>query len=89
MLLFRSPVSAAAVLQALLVGYAVNGALPARLGELFRADYLSRRSDFSGSTALASIVVERLLDLLAAVSLLVAGLIAAGGGNTDRGSPNA
>jgi len=44
MLLFRSPVSAAAVLQALLVGYAVNGALPARLGELFRADYLSRRS---------------------------------------------
>ena len=59
MLLFRSPVSAAAVLQALLVGYAVNGALPARLGELFRADYLSRRSDFSGSTALASISWRR------------------------------
>jgi uncharacterized protein (TIRG00374 family) len=80
-LLFRASVSAAAVRQALLVGYAVNGALPARLGELFRADYLARRTSFSGSEVLASIVVERLLDLLAAVSILVAGLIAAGGGN--------
>jgi glycosyltransferase 2 family protein len=80
-LLFRSPVRAAVVLQALLVGYAVNGALPAGLGELFRAGYLARRTDFSGSMVLASIVVERLLDLLAALSLLTAGVIAAGGGN--------
>ena len=81
LLLFQSTVRAAAVLQALLVGYAVNGALPARLGELFRADYLARRSNFSGSAVLASIVVERLLDLLAAVTMLVAGLMALGGGS--------
>ena len=31
------------VAQALIVGYSVNNLLPARLGELFRADYLWRR----------------------------------------------
>ena len=81
LLLFQAPVRAAAVVQALLVGYAANGALPARLGELFRAGYLARRTTFSGSSVLASIVVERLLDLVAALSILVIGLLAAGGGN--------
>ena len=38
-LAFRAPVSAGMSLQALATGYAVNAALPARLGELFRADY--------------------------------------------------
>jgi uncharacterized protein (TIRG00374 family) len=82
LLLFAAPVRAARVFDALLVGYAVNAALPARLGELFRADRLARTSgvtssvtgSVSRSTALASIVVERLLDLAMAVSLLLAGL---------------
>lgn len=78
LLLFAAPVRPAAVFDALLVGYAVNGALPARLGELFRADRLARTATVSRSTALGSIVVERLIDLVTAVSLLLAGLVLAG-----------
>ncbi|MBX3498059.1 MAG: flippase-like domain-containing protein [Alphaproteobacteria bacterium] len=78
-LAFRAPVGAGMSLQALLAGYAVNAALPARLGELFRADYLARRTGLSRSGVLASIVVERLLDLLAVVGLLAVGLALHGG----------
>jgi uncharacterized protein (TIRG00374 family) len=78
LLLFAAAIRAASVGDALLVGYAVNAALPARLGELFRADRLARTSSVSRSTALGSIVVERLLDLVAAVSLLLVGVALAG-----------
>ncbi|CAN0323114.1 unnamed protein product, partial [Phaeothamnion confervicola] len=80
-LAFRAPVSAGMSLQALATGYAVNAALPARLGELFRADYLARRTGLSRSAVLASIFIERLLDLLAVVGILAIGLALAGGGD--------
>ena len=80
-LAFRAPVGAGTSLQALLAGYAVNAALPARLGELFRADYLARRTGLSRSGVLASIFLERLLDLLAVVGILAIGLTLAGGGD--------
>ena len=80
-LAFRALVSAGMSLQALLTGYAVNAALPARLGELFRADYLARRTGLSRSGVLASIFIERLLDLLAVVGILAIGLALAGGGD--------
>lgn len=80
-LAFRAPVGAAMSLQAMVVGYAVNAALPARLGELFRADYLARRTGLSRSSVLASIFIERLLDLLAVVGVLALGLALAGGGD--------
>jgi glycosyltransferase 2 family protein len=80
-LAFRTPVSAGMSLQALVTGYAVNAALPARLGELFRADYLARRTGLSRSSVLASIFIERLLDLLAVVAVLAVGLALAGGGD--------
>ena len=68
-------VSVAAVAESLLVGYAVNNLLPARLGELFRADYAKRRLEFTRSTLLGSIIVERLLDLVAILSCLALGLL--------------
>jgi glycosyltransferase 2 family protein len=64
--------------QALIVGYAVNNVLPARLGEIFRADFLRRRFNVSRSAALGSILVERLMDGMAVVVLLVIGLAAIG-----------
>jgi uncharacterized protein (TIRG00374 family) len=81
-LAFRAPVGFGTVLRALLAGYAVNSALPARLGELFRADYMARLTGLSRSAVLASIVVERLLDLIAAVGILVVGMAIVG----DRSS---
>lgn len=63
------------VAQVLVVGYAVNNLLPARLGELFRADYAKRCLGTTRSAALGSIVPERLLDLALVVASIHAGLL--------------
>ena len=46
------------------MGYAANNVLPARAGELVRAYFMAQREQFSGSTALATIGVERIYDSL-------------------------
>ncbi|MEE8518536.1 MAG: lysylphosphatidylglycerol synthase transmembrane domain-containing protein, partial [Dehalococcoidia bacterium] len=53
-----------------LVGYMANNLLPLRLGELVRSYYLSTRVQARGSTALATIVIERVLDGLVLLFLL-------------------
>jgi glycosyltransferase 2 family protein len=68
-------VSRSRVAEALLVGYAFNNLLPARLGELVRADYAKRRFGVSRSAAVGSIVIERLWDGLIVVLCLSAGLL--------------
>jgi len=60
----------------LLVGYLMNNILPARLGELVRSHYLGDREGISRTSALGTVVVERVVDLvvcvaIASVSLLV------------------
>ncbi len=59
-----------------LIGYLANNVLPARLGELVRSHYLGDREGLSRTTALGTVVVERVIDttsvvLIAAVSILV------------------
>jgi uncharacterized protein (TIRG00374 family) len=68
-------VSRSRVAEALLVGYAFNNLLPARLGELVRADYAKQRLGITRSAVLGSIVVERLLDALVVVLCLSGGLL--------------
>ena len=68
-------VSPGRVAEPLLVGYAFNNLLPARLGELVRADYAKRRLGISRSSVLGSIVVERLLDAFVVILCLSAGLL--------------
>jgi uncharacterized protein (TIRG00374 family) len=63
------------VAETLIVGYAVNNVLPARLGEIFRADYAKRRFGISRSSVLGTIVMERMFDLVAILGCLGAGLI--------------
>lgn len=72
------PVTRGEVAEVLVVGYAVNNLLPARLGELFRADYAKRRSGLSRTAVLGSIVMERVTDLGAILTCLAAGLWASG-----------
>jgi uncharacterized membrane protein YbhN (UPF0104 family) len=67
-------ISYAAVAQALVVGYSVNNLLPARLGEVFRADYISRRNSLARSAALGTIAIERLIDGLIVVAVFIVGL---------------
>lgn len=60
---------------ALLVGYAANNIMPARLGELFRADFAGRRYHASRSAIVGSIFVERVLDGLVVVLCLILGTL--------------
>lgn len=60
--------------QALNEGYLLNNVLPFRLGEVGRAYLVSRGPGLSGSRALSSVVVERLIDLLLSVSVLLISL---------------
>jgi glycosyltransferase 2 family protein len=66
----RIPISA--LWSSIMVGFMGNNILPARLGELLRAHSLGRNAGVSRSAALASVVVERILDI--AVLLLIFGL---------------
>jgi hypothetical protein len=56
----------------LLIGFAVNNVLPFRLGEIVRAYLLRRGHGVPMISSLASIVVERALDLAALVVLVAA-----------------
>lgn len=59
---------------ALLIGYALNVLLPARLGEVYRAHHFGRRNGLSRTKILMSIVIERLLDGLTILVLAMIGL---------------
>ena len=52
------------------IGYTANNLLPMRLGELVRAYYLARRENFSASSALGSVAVERVFDGLTLIALV-------------------
>jgi uncharacterized protein (TIRG00374 family) len=56
----------------LMIGFATNNLLPARLGELARAYLLRRRTGLRKTFVLASIFLERIFDGLALVAILLA-----------------
>lgn len=53
------------------ISYLANNILPARAGELIRAGLISKRESVSASRALATVVVERVLDGLTLLVILV------------------
>jgi uncharacterized protein (TIRG00374 family) len=53
------------------IGYMLNMVLPFRIGEIGRALVIGQRTTVSTATALSSIVVERLLDLVSVVVMFV------------------
>ncbi|HET7026280.1 MAG TPA: lysylphosphatidylglycerol synthase transmembrane domain-containing protein [Candidatus Limnocylindrales bacterium] len=59
----------------LLVGYLANNVLPARLGELVRSHYLGDREGISRTTALGTVVVERVIDTTAVVLIASAAIL--------------
>lgn len=61
--------------ESILVGFTATFLLPLRAGELVRAVYLSRIHSISFSSAFASIVSERVLDIITLLALLGASLI--------------
>jgi uncharacterized protein (TIRG00374 family) len=71
MLQSTQSISTQAAFSALMIGYLVNNLLPARLGELARAYVLRQDEGVSASFSLATIVVERILDMLVIMACLV------------------
>ena len=59
----------------LLIGYVANNILPARLGELIRVHYLGDREGISRASALGTVVVERIVDLVAVVAIASVALL--------------
>jgi glycosyltransferase 2 family protein len=57
------------------VGYLANNVLPARLGELVRSHYLGDREGISRTTALGTVVVERVIDTTAVVLIAAAAVL--------------
>ena len=66
-----------AVGRSLIVGYTVNNLLPARLGELFRIDFVRREYGVARSAVLGSVIMERLADAVVVMALLGFGLVSA------------
>ena len=64
------------------VGYAANSVLPARAGELIRPYFLARHERMSATGAFATIVLERLLDMLTVLVLLASFVFVFGRGWT-------
>lgn len=63
------------VARALIVGFAMNFALPGRLGEIFRADVVKEVTSVSRASALGAIMIERALDGLMLLALLAGSLM--------------
>ena len=59
----------AAVFKTTVIGFAVSTLLPARAGEVVRPYLLARRAGFSATSAFATIILERVLDLVTVLLL--------------------
>src|SRR5437660_12760520 len=73
------------VTRALLVGYGLNAIMPARLGELFRAEFFKKTYGLSRVWGLTSIVIERVFDGITVVCCLGVGLLLAAAARPNAG----
>ena len=71
-----APIPTGRLFRAVWIGAALNNLLPARAGDLARAGLL-RRHGLAASSSLATIVVERVVDVIASQILLAAALMLA------------
>ncbi len=55
----------------LIIGYMANVLMPAHLGEILRAYVLSKKRRIAASSAFATIVMERIIDVFALLALMV------------------
>lgn len=63
------------VFRTTVIGFAASAVLPARAGEVIRPYLLARKEGLSATAAFATILVERVIDLVAVLLLLLAFLV--------------
>lgn len=64
------PVKVGSLFSALMIGYASNNIFPLRLGEFLRAYAIAKSQNISKTSAFATVVVDRLLDILSLLLVL-------------------
>ncbi len=72
------PVGRMPMWHAIAIGFMANNILPFRAGEFLRAVAINRIAPVKFSSALSSLVLERIFDALAIIGLLFLGLVTAG-----------
>lgn len=70
-----SRIGAAPMWHAIAMGFAANNTLPFRLGEVLRVGAISRLAPVPFSSALSSLVVERVIDALTVVALFTGAML--------------
>jgi len=68
-------VSVVNLFSALMIGYLGNSILPAHLGEFFRAYVIGRKEKIPVSSTLATIVIERIVDLFSLLAIMMFAII--------------
>src|SRR5262252_9250118 len=66
------------------VGFAASSVLPARAGEIIRPYFLARHERLSATGAFATVILERLLDVVAVLVLLALFVLTSGGDVAGR-----
>lgn len=66
----RQPVKVQFLFTSMMIGYLANNVLPARLGELVRIYVFHRKAGISKSKVAATVVLERLMDVLVLLALI-------------------
>ncbi|MEE2672346.1 MAG: lysylphosphatidylglycerol synthase transmembrane domain-containing protein [Myxococcota bacterium] len=78
-----APVSRTLLCRGVAIGFMVNNLVPLRIGEVVRAWYVSRESGVSGSAVFGTVVLERVLDVVAVVVIALGALSFAGAGSAE------
>jgi uncharacterized protein (TIRG00374 family) len=73
------PVPFGVAFRATIIGFAAIGVLPARVGDVLRPYLLARTQGFNAASAFATIVMERVLDLVTVLLLLALYVLVLGG----------
>ena len=70
-----APLTVRQLFPPMLIGFAANNVLPAHLGEFIRVFVVRKKYDVPASTVLSTVVLERIFDVLAILSLFAVGLV--------------
>lgn len=79
-----APIPRGLLTRGVTVGFMVNNLVPLRIGEVVRAWYVSRESGVNASALFGTVVLERVIDVVAVVLLALGALSFAGAGSAQH-----
>ncbi len=78
-----APVDRSLLARGVVIGFMVNNLVPLRIGEVVRAWYVAKESGVSASALFGTVVLERVIDVVAVVLLAFGALSFAGAGQAE------